>query len=132
MKDAGLQEHVVLAGRVSDVADRIRNSEVFVLISYTEGMPNALIEAMVVGLAVISTDCPSGGPRHLIKNGVNGILIPPGDEAALADALERMLSNDEFRKGLGAQAYKLQEELAPERVNELWKDYFEELMRVRG
>lgn len=132
IQEKNLQNRVVLAGRVSDVAEKIRKSEVFVLTSYTEGMPNALIEAMALGLTVISTDCPSGGPRQLIEDGVNGILIPPGDDKALASALNKLLSDDEYRNELGIEAYKLQEELSPERVNALWRDYFEELIRTRG
>lgn len=132
IKEKNLQNRVVLAGRVSDVAEKIRKSEIFVLTSYTEGMPNALIEAMALGLTVISTDCPSGGPRQLIVDGVNGILVPPGDDKALTVALNKLLSDDKYRNELGIQAYKLQEELSPERVNALWRDYFEELMRTRG
>ena len=132
IEEKGLQERVILAGKVSDVAERIRKSEIFVLTSYTEGMPNALIEAMALGLTVISTDCPSGGPRQLVEDGINGILIQPGDIDALAIALRNLLSDDVYRHELGMQAYKLQQELNPERVNAMWRDYFEELISTRG
>lgn len=132
IEEKGLSERITLAGRVFDVAEKIRKSEVFVLTTYSEGMPNALMEALVLGMAVVSTDCPSGGPRQLIENGVNGILIQPGDEKGLIEALRRLLSDQEYREKLGEQAYKLQEKLSPERVNAMWKDYLEEIMEARG
>lgn len=129
IEDNGLVGRVFLKGQVSNVSDTIRNASLFVLTSNTEGMPNALIEAMALGLPVISTDCPSGGPRHLIKDGVNGLLVSPGNVEALIEALDRVLSNDEYRESLGKEAYKLQEELSPSKVNLQWKEYFESVMQ---
>ena len=129
IRENHLENRVILEGRVSDVPERIRKAELFVLTSFTEGMPNALIEAMALGLTVVSTDCPSGGPRQLIKNGENGILIPPGDEQALTKALDQLLADKEYRERLSQNAYKLQTELNPEHVNAMWRDYFEELIK---
>lgn len=68
-KELKIENRVIFAGSVNDVAERIKKAGVFVLTSDTEGMPNALIEAMVMGLPVISTDCPCGGPADLIITG---------------------------------------------------------------
>ena len=93
--------------------------------SELEGMPNALMEAMVSGLAAISTDCPCGGPAELIEHGINGILIPVDDEKALAEALDKMLSDEEYRSRLGKEARKLIEKVHPDIVNRKWLEYIE-------
>ena len=105
------------------MAEKIRTASAFVLSSGHEGMPNALIEAMCLGIPSISTDCPCGGPRELIEDGVNGYLIPVGDEEALADRLRRIFSDEESAERMGKQAALLVEEYRPERVNAEWMDY---------
>ena len=95
------------------------------LASDYEGMPNALLEAMASGLAVISTDCPCGGPRSVIRNGENGILIPVGDEAALAGAMEQLLQDPALGERLGREASKLAQGLSPRKVCRLWQEEIE-------
>ncbi len=120
-----LVKQVSFLGRVDDVPGVIQSAAVFVLTSKQEGMPNALIEAMVSGLAVVSTDCPCGGPAELIDTGVNGILIPVDDEKALTEALDKLLSDDEYRKRLSENAKKLIEKVHPDIVNRQWLSYIE-------
>lgn len=127
---AGMQERIELPGAVADVADRIEKARIFVLPSRTEGMPNALMEAMALGLAVIATDCPCGGPRMLIRDGENGLLVPVGDKEALAAALERLLSDRGLEERLGRAAAKLQETLRPEAVQREWLSYLESRLRA--
>ena len=122
-QELGLSDRVQFPGAVSDVAEKIRTASAFVLSSGHEGMPNALIEAMCLGIPSISTDCPCGGPRELIEDGVNGYLIPVGDEEALADRLHRIFSDEEGAEKMGKQAALLLEEYRPERVNAEWMDY---------
>ena len=74
--DKNLDNVVTLKGSVPNVKDQIRTASIFVMTSDYEGMPNALMEAMAIGLPVISTDCPCGGPKFLIEDGVNGKLVP--------------------------------------------------------
>lgn len=125
----GMEKKVFLAGMVTDVADRIEKAKLFVLASYSEGISNALMEAMALGLPVIATDVPSGGTAELIRNNENGLVIPTGDEEALAEAMKRVLSDKEFAKKLGREAGKIKERLAPEKVNEQWKQYFESIIK---
>lgn len=125
----GLRDRIHFMGRCNDVEERICESRIFALTSNVEGMPNALLEAMSLGLACISTDCPCGGPRTVIRDGENGFLIPVGDTKALEAALRRILEDPELEERLGKNAAKLQEELAPEKVNHMWLDYLKRCMR---
>lgn len=125
-------ESVTFMGRVSDVPDRIAGSEVFVLTSRQEGYPNALIEAMSLGLVCISTDCPCGGPRDLIRSGKNGLLIPMASDEEmvkeLSDALRRVLTDRKLAEEMSQNALKVRDEYNPDIINGQWKDYLEGVM----
>lgn len=119
------EKQVVFEGHAEDVASLVQSASVFVLTSRQEGMPNALMEAMVSGLAVIATDCPCGGPAELIENDVNGILIPVDDETELTANLERLMEKEEYRNRLGEEAAKLIQKVHPDVVNRQWMEYIE-------
>lgn len=123
-----LEDRVFLPGVIPDVADQIEKAALFLLTSYSEGISNALIEAMALGLPVIATDVPSGGTQELIRHGVNGLVIPAGDGKALIEAMDKVLSDKELAERLGLEAHKIQERLAPDKVNERWREYFEKLL----
>ena len=124
-----LSDRIFLPGVILNVAEEIEKASLFLLTSYSEGVSNALIEAMALGLPVIATDVPSGGTVELIEHAKNGWIIPAGDEAALVNAMEKLLSDRELAESLGEQACKLQERFAPERVNKQWQNYFEKLRK---
>ena len=115
----------MLPGVVPDVAAHIERASLFLLTSYSEGVSNALIEALALGLPVIATDVPSGGTEELMKDGENGLVIPAGDLEALKEAMDRLLGDRACADALGREAARIQERLSPERVNLLWKAYFE-------
>ncbi len=127
-RELGVLEAVFLPGVIPDVAAQIERASLFVLASYSEGVSNALIEALALGLPVIATDVPSGGTVELMADGVNGLVIPTGDRQALEQAMDRILGDAAYADRLGGEAAKLQERLAPERVNRLWQEYFERIM----
>ena len=93
-------------------------------------MPNALMEAMAMGLPCISTDCDGGGARFLIENGVNGLLIPKKDEKALVKAMETVLSNPQLANHLGKEAHKICERLSPARIYGEWEDYIKTIVGI--
>lgn len=123
-----VSERVFLPGVIPDVAVQIERASLFLLTSYSEGVSNALIEAMASGLPVISTDVPSGGTVELITDGENGLIIPAGDGKSLEEAMDRLLGDPVLADRLGREAAKIQQRLAPEHVNRLWQAYFESII----
>lgn len=121
----GLSEQVLFKGVVNNVINEIKNSKLFVLSSDYEGMPNALIEAMVAGLPCVSTDCSPGGARELIENGVNGYVTPCGNTEKLADAINDMLDNPEKADVMGAKAQEITKTLAADKIFAQWNDYID-------
>jgi glycosyltransferase involved in cell wall biosynthesis len=125
-KQYGLAHRMILEGRVEQVQEAICGASIYVLTSRVEGMPNALMEAMALGLAVVATDCPCGGPAELISQGKNGLLVPVGESKALEEALRGLMSDEEYRERLGREAFTIREKLHPDKVNRQWLDYIEQ------
>ena len=91
-----LENKVFLKGTYRDILDKIYGAGMFIMTSYYEGMPNALMEAMCLGIPVICSDCPCGGPRELIDNGVNGFLFKNNDIDDLLNAIRKCISNEKI------------------------------------
>lgn len=96
-----------------------------------EGMPNVTLEAMALGLPVVATDCPPGGPRMVITPEVNGLLVPVGDERALAAAIDRLIEDREFAQRLGANAAQIGRRASSEVIFGEWQDYITEILEDR-
>jgi glycosyltransferase involved in cell wall biosynthesis len=96
----GIEDRVQLAGERDDVPELLASSDVFVLSSRSEGLPVSALEAMAAELPVVASDV--GGLAELVVDGETGILVPAGDEAALAEALGRLVQDRELRQSLGA------------------------------
>lgn len=120
----GMQNRIFLMGRSKDIPNAIKDASLFVLSSDYEGMPNALMEAMALGLPVISTDCGGGGARALIENGVEGLIVPCGDPEALAKAMRDMLANVQRMKAMGEQAKQKGMQFSADNVVSQWETYF--------
>lgn len=118
-----LTDQVKFPGIVDDVANKIYDSSLFVLSSNYEGIPNALIEAMVLGLPVIATDCPCGGPRMFIKNGENGYLINVNDKEDLKKKIQLILDNTDIQNKISINAKKIINEVRVDTIIDKWKKF---------
>lgn len=123
IEELRLQDVVKLEGTSSQIHHDIADAEIFVLSSDYEGLSNALLEAMTMGFPCISTDCE--GSTDVIENGVNGLLVPRGDEEALTNAMLTLADQEEFREQLGRQAQKTTERFQREKVALQWKEMIE-------
>ena len=95
-----IEDRVVLAGEVADVQARLRDADVFVLSSRSEGLPISVLEAMSAGLPVVASDV--GGLKELVEQGISGTLVPPGDPKELARSLAELLDDPGRRRREGA------------------------------
>ena len=98
LETAGLEERFTLTGEVFDMPLRYRELDLAVVPSRSEGQSLVVLEAWASGVPVIATR--SGGPADMIEDGVNGLLVPPADPLALADALRRLIEDASLRRRL--------------------------------
>lgn len=122
----GLEGRATLYGHVSDPFPILRRAALFALSSSREGFPMALCEAMACGVPAVSFDCPSG-PNYIIRNGYDGLLVPPGDEQALSRSIERLMIDDDERRRLGARARDVVDRFSVEAVLGMWSRMFRRL-----
>lgn len=127
--ELGISDKVFFMGQVDHIEDKICDASVFVLSSISEGMPNALMEAMALGLPVVATDCPPGGPRQLIADGENGLLVRNNDEAALADGILKILDDEKLAQKISVNAKKIVDEYSTEKICEQWMKYIEKITK---
>lgn len=121
------QDYIHLMGASDSLEKDLTDAALFAFTSDWEGLPNALMEAMALGLPIVATDCPCGGPRTIMTHGVDGLLIPIKDEQALVDGINRLIEDPELAGKLGRQARKIAERANSKAVFEQWRDYIEEL-----
>ena len=127
----GLTQQVSLPGFAGNVVDWYRVADALAMTSEYEGFPMVLLEAMAHGCPPISVDCDTG-PRDIICNGENGLLVPQDDPDALVDGLNRMLSDEALRKRLASKAVEVQNIYSRTRVNAKWQNLFDESLRERN
>lgn len=125
----GIADKVVFEGFSLNVHEQIRESEIYVLSSDFEGLPNALMEAMAMGFPVVSTDCPCGGPRMLIQNNINGLLVPVGDSQSMANAILRFIEHPELQIGCAKEAMKARELYSVGNILNQWERLFYKLSK---
>ena len=121
-KTLNIDEVVKFMGFSSDMKNVYKEAKLLVMTSDYEGMPNVMLEALASSLPVISTDCPCGGPKMMIKDGINGYLVPVGNSNMLSIRIKEMLTDDYYLK-LRGNAFMSAEVLNPDKVYALWKDF---------
>jgi glycosyltransferase involved in cell wall biosynthesis len=119
-----LNDKVILHGHEKNIASWYKISKLFVLCSKFEGFPNCLIEAMSYGNAVISYDCDTG-PRDIIENYQNGILVEVNNRKLMKEAIVNLMSDDELRNSIASKAIMVRESFSENRVANMWEDLFE-------
>lgn len=123
-----LENAVFLMGQSDALEQEERNAAVFAYSSDYEGMPNSLMEAMALGLPCVSTDCPCGGPREIIRDGENGLLVPVGDVEALASKICFLIEHPEEAEQMGRNARRIAETASLDAVYDRWKTYLDDVI----
>lgn len=123
IKENRLEDNMVLKGNTDHVPEVLSKAKALLMTSDFEGMPNVLLEAMAVGVPIIATDCPCGGPRTVIKRDESGILIPVRDKDEFIKALFKVQEDEKFRESLGKMAKKDSKQFSSKTVFNAWKGY---------
>ena len=127
IEKAGLQGRVILVGKVGNLGDWYEAADLYVMSSRFEGFPNTLVEAMAYGVPAISFDCDTG-PCDIIRHEVDGLLVSPGDVAALSQALSRLMKDAELRQRYAMRAIEARERFSIHKIAGMWEALFAELM----
>ena len=121
-KDLSVEDSVFFYGHLKDFGHILGESKIFVLPSYYEGFPNALIEAMSVPLACISSNCVAG-PADIIQHGINGLLFEPGNEEQLIDHLNLLSKDENLMAELSMEAINIRETLEFKKIARNYLNY---------
>lgn len=116
-----LEGKVILMGGSNIIEEELSKAKIFVLSSDYEGMPNCLMEAMAVGLPCLSTDCPCGGPRLLIRDESEGFLVPCNDSKKMSETIKKVL--DLNYKTIGKNAKNRANDFRKDKIIEQWEKY---------
>jgi GalNAc-alpha-(1->4)-GalNAc-alpha-(1->3)-diNAcBac-PP-undecaprenol alpha-1,4-N-acetyl-D-galactosaminyltransferase len=127
----GLNDKVVLPGRLNNPFSVLKCADIFVLSSRYEGFGNVIIEAMACGLPVISTDCPSG-PREIIRDGIDGILVQNENVSSLSAAIVRLISNPQECQCLSKNALQGVERFELKRIIQSWEELFDTIPNTKN
>ncbi len=128
---AGLNRNVLLSGATRNLEAELARASIFVLSSRWEGFGLVIVEAMSVGLPVVSFDCPHG-PSEIITHGHDGLLVPPQDVPGLTSALERLMLDRSLRRQMGASARNNAHRYDVERIGPEWLSLLAELRARRA
>jgi len=124
VKSLGIENNVIIHGAVSNINNILISNRIFVLTSDFEGIPNALLEAMALGMPVISTDCSPGGASMLINNYNNGILVERDNIHDISDAICKLIENPQISEKLGQMARKSMLQYTSDKIIHKWNNLF--------
>ncbi len=124
IKKLNISDFVDFEPFLLDVHKEIIKDAVYVNSSDYEGMSNAMLEAMAIGMPVVCTDCPIGGAKAVIKDGENGLLVDVGDAEGLAEAIEKVISEVGLSEQLSENAVKIKDDLSLSNIARKWMELF--------
>lgn len=127
IREYNAQDYIKLMGGSRQLEKDLLYGAIAAFSSDYEGMPNAMLEAMALGLPVVATDCPPGGPAMVITPEQNGLLVPVGDEEAMAAAINRLIEDKAFAEKLGRNAAQIGNVAGADIIFEEWRSYVEEI-----
>lgn len=131
IKENHAETFIHLMGGSDELEKQLPKASVYAFSSDWEGLPNALLEAMALGMPIVATDCPCGGPRTVMTDGVNGLLVPIKDPKALADGINRLIEDRKLAEKLGENARKISEEINGPAIIAQWREYIEDVIAQR-
>lgn len=124
IKNLGIEDEVVLHGAVNNINEALLTNKVFVLSSDFEGIPNSLLEAMALGMPVISTDCSPGGAAMLIQTNTNGILVDRGDIKGLSSSICKLIDQPDIAVEMGRKARACMSQYSEAKIINEWNRIF--------
>lgn len=127
--DKGLSDSVLINQPTQDIGKEYAGSSMLVMSSHYEGFPMVMIEAMACGLPVVSFDYKCG-PRDIIQDGQNGLIVTDGDIQGLADAMMRLMNDESLRKQMSERAKKVVDIYSEKTVMKQWTELFESLVKI--
>ena len=119
----GMDTNVNLYGSTKNIEEKMLNASVFVMTSVTECFPMVLLESLSCGLPIIAFDCPNG-PRNIINNNKDGILVENNNISAFAAAINKLINNKELRYSMGANGKLNIKRLQPKIIMKIWENLF--------
>ncbi len=127
IEDSGYSHRIHLCGVTNNVQQALGEAKVMALSSDYEGIPNAVIESMCVGVPVVSTKCSPGGAELLIESGVNGLLVERGDAAGMAKAIAKLLEDEKLSQKITENGFSVKDRFAEKEVLNKWITYIEHI-----
>ena len=128
IKNIKADKYIFLDGVQEDVHSLTRNARMYLLSSDYEGIPNALLESLAIGIPCIATDCPCGGVHQLIQNGENGYIIPVRDSDALYNAMKEIIKDPDKAIRISRKAVLTRNTYSEELICSKYFEYFKEIM----
>jgi glycosyltransferase involved in cell wall biosynthesis len=127
IKHLQLENKVILKGTTKNLFNKIVDASLFVLSSDYEGMPNALMEAMALGVPSISTDCKPGGAREIIDNSKNGLIVKTNSVDELAQAMKYMIEHQKEAEMMGRMAKEICNTHSVDTIIKIWDEYIKKI-----
>lgn len=115
-----LYDYISIHPAIPDIHEKIIDAGMFVSSSDYEGLSNSMLEAMALGIPTICTDCPCGGARMMIEDGVNGLLVPVKNKSELSNAMEKIANDPELALRIGTEATSIRNKLNITTIVNMW------------